>query len=90
LLEAAASGLAIIATDVGGNSQIVKHGETGLLIPSDDQDALTTAIIQLLSDPTLRRTMGLAGAAWIHANATSETMQSAYERLYRVALKLRR
>ncbi len=61
LLEAAACGRAIVATDVPGCREIVRDGENGMLVPPRDVDRLTTAIRTLLSDPFLRAEMGARG-----------------------------
>ena len=61
LLEAAASGRPIIATDTPGCREIVRHGENGFLVPVKDPAALADAIRTLLEDPELRRTMGRRG-----------------------------
>jgi glycosyltransferase involved in cell wall biosynthesis len=55
LLEAAACGRAMVATDVPGCREIVRHGETGLLVPAKDVAALADAIQRLVNDGTLRR-----------------------------------
>ncbi len=61
LLEAAASGRAIVATDVPGCREIVRHGENGLLVPSKDARALADAIEALANDPARRARMGRHG-----------------------------
>src|SRR5690606_24346412 len=58
LLEACATGLAVVATDVGGNPEIIHDGTTGLLVPSDDAMALETALNALLRDASRRATLG--------------------------------
>ncbi|MGB2757972.1 MAG: glycosyltransferase family 4 protein [Acidimicrobiia bacterium] len=64
LLEAMAAGTAVISTDCeSGPSEIVTHGIDGLLVPTDDPDALATAIVTLTSDPELRKRLGHAGAS---------------------------
>jgi glycosyltransferase involved in cell wall biosynthesis len=63
LLEAAAAGRPIVATDVPGCRECVRPGETGLLVPVRDPVALATAIASLLDDPARRREMGRAGRA---------------------------
>jgi glycosyltransferase involved in cell wall biosynthesis len=60
-VEASAAGLAVIGTDVGGVSEMLKDGETGLLVPVKDPDALRAALSRLIDDPPLRRKMGEAG-----------------------------
>lgn len=61
LLEAAASGRAIVTTDVPGCREAVQPGESGLLVPPRDPDALAEALGRLLRDPGLCRRMGLRG-----------------------------
>jgi glycosyltransferase involved in cell wall biosynthesis len=63
VLEAAAAGVAIVATDVGGTREIVTHEVDGLLVPRGDVDGLASALGRLAGDPTLRRTLGAAAAA---------------------------
>jgi glycosyltransferase involved in cell wall biosynthesis len=53
-LEALAAGTAVIATNTGGTSELITDGETGLLVPPFDADALATACIRLLDNPMLR------------------------------------
>jgi glycosyltransferase involved in cell wall biosynthesis len=61
LLEAAAMGLPIVATDVPGCREIVSHGENGLLVPPKDSVALAKAIKLLADDPDKRHQMGKVG-----------------------------
>src|SRR5690606_21052053 len=60
-VEAAAAGLPVIGTDVGGVSEMLQDGETGLLVPLHDAAALTAALTALIEDPERRRAMGRAG-----------------------------
>lgn len=68
LFEATASGLPVIATCTGGTPEVVVHGETGLLVPANDAEALAGAMGQLLSDPGLRDRMSQAGRQWAVSN----------------------
>ncbi|HEY8518627.1 MAG TPA: glycosyltransferase family 4 protein [Gammaproteobacteria bacterium] len=61
LVEAAAHGLPVVATDVGGTSDRVLHGDTGYLVPPGDVPSLARALSDLLSDAALRRRLGEAG-----------------------------
>ncbi len=60
-LEAAASGCAVVTTPTGGGDEIVVDGETGLLVPIDDETRLEQAIAALLADPGRAREMGRRG-----------------------------
>lgn len=61
LIEAAASGRAIVTTDIPGCREIVRHGLNGLLVPPHDVEALANALVSLIDDPEKRRAMGAAG-----------------------------
>lgn len=61
LLEAAAMGKPLVATDVPGCREVVQPGENGFLVPPRDPVALAEAIVRLLADPALRAQFGLAG-----------------------------
>ena len=61
LLEAMATGRPVIASDVGGISDMVRPGENGFLLPLGDKAALTASLAELLTDDALRRRMGSAG-----------------------------
>jgi glycosyltransferase involved in cell wall biosynthesis len=60
-VEAQASGLPVIGTDVGGVSEMFRDGETGILVPPKDARALAGALERLIDDASLRRRMGEAG-----------------------------
>lgn len=60
-VEAAAAGLAVIGTDVGGVSEMMQNGVTGILVPPGDRHALSAALQQLINDPERRCRMGRAG-----------------------------
>ncbi|MBL8595954.1 MAG: glycosyltransferase family 4 protein [Devosia sp.] len=60
IIEAMASGLAVVATPVGAVPDIVRDGETGLLVPVGDVEALTLALTRLVEDQPLRRRLGAA------------------------------
>ena len=63
ILEAMAAGLPVVASDVGGVSEAVVDGETGLLVPAGDADALAAAVGRLLADADERRRLGERGHA---------------------------
>jgi glycosyltransferase involved in cell wall biosynthesis len=84
--ESLAAGLPVVATDVGGNRELVRDGETGLLVPPDDPPALAAAIGKLLSDPELAARLGAAGARLVRESLTVDRMVDETERLYRRVL----
>jgi glycosyltransferase involved in cell wall biosynthesis len=61
-MEAAASALPVIATDIRGCREVVDHGQTGLLVPARDPGALEAAIEKLVDDEGIRRQLGEAAA----------------------------
>jgi glycosyltransferase involved in cell wall biosynthesis len=65
VLEAMATGIPVVATSVGGTPEAVVDGETGLMVPPRDVNALARAIDELLADPEMARGMGQAG--WMRA-----------------------
>jgi glycosyltransferase involved in cell wall biosynthesis len=67
LLEAAASGCAIVATDIPGCREIVQHGVTGWLVPTQDVSALANALRQAIEQPSLREQYGASARALITA-----------------------
>jgi glycosyltransferase involved in cell wall biosynthesis len=73
ILEAMAAGLPIITTSVGALPEAVISGETGLIVPPDDPDALADAITRLAEDPDLRLKLGCQArqAAVQHFDATT-------------------
>ncbi len=60
-LEAGACGLPVVGTSGSGVAEAVRDGETGLLVPQNDADALADALVRLLTDEALRARMGKAG-----------------------------
>jgi len=83
LLEAASCGLPVVATEVGGNPEIVLHGRTGLLVPARDAAALAEAIRQVCADPEAARSMGRAGRERVVREFSLDRMADDYLRLYR-------
>jgi glycosyltransferase involved in cell wall biosynthesis len=86
LLEACATGLAVLASNVGGNPEIIKDGRTGLLVGSDDAPETKAALLKLLGDAALREKLGLAAQQWVREHASTEALHQAYDRFYRSAL----
>jgi glycosyltransferase involved in cell wall biosynthesis len=83
LLEACASGLALIATDVGGNKEIVTK-DNGVLVQSDNVQALSKGISQIILDKQGMQKMGENSRKWVVNNGSVEVMANKYEELYTV------
>jgi len=90
ILEAMASGLPIVATQVGGNSQLVVHGETGLLVPPQDPGLMAAAISTYLHDERTLRLHGRAARMRAEVNFSIERMVEEYDSVYREMLGERR
>lgn len=82
LLEAAASGLPVVATEVEGSSEIVRDGQTGLLVPPADAPALAAALERLASDGNLARSLAEAGRARVLEAHSMGAFLSRHEALY--------
>jgi glycosyltransferase involved in cell wall biosynthesis len=88
LLEACAAQLPIVATDVGGNGEIVRDRRNGLLVPARNADALAAALTEMLSAPSYAAAMGEIGRQWVTQEGSFRTMARRYEALYRNAVAL--
>jgi glycosyltransferase involved in cell wall biosynthesis len=82
ILEAMASRMPVIATDVGGISEVVLDGRTGILVHPGDAEALAAAMVRLASDPERRRAMGEAGRRRVELEFSSEASVTAVFELY--------
>jgi glycogen synthase len=82
-LEAAARGLAVIATTAGGTPEAFTDGETGRLVPPGDPVALTRAILELAGNPALARRLAEAGRSHVARTYDFSSFLDRLERLYR-------
>ena len=89
LLEAAACARPIVATDIPGCREVVRRGETGILVTPGDIEGLATAIAALASDPARRIAMGAAGRALIEAEFREDIVVRETLAVYRAALQER-
>ena len=78
ILEGMASRRAIIATAVGEVPTIIQHGDTGILIPSEDSNAISEAIIKLLEDDASRDRMGTAARQSVEDRFSAKRMTADY------------
>lgn len=81
-LEASASGVAVVASDVCGLRDTVCNGQTGVLVPSGDVSALGGAITSLLEDPERRRRMGETGRAFVGREYDARRVYDRWVELY--------
>jgi sugar transferase (PEP-CTERM/EpsH1 system associated) len=86
LLEAMAAALPIVATDVGGNREVVVSGETGWLVPPRSPEALADALLAAIRDREQERRFGAAGRRRVEALFDLRVMVRRYESLYREVL----
>jgi glycosyltransferase involved in cell wall biosynthesis len=87
LLEAMSCGIASIATDVEGSSEVITDGETGLLVPPRDPEKLAEAMLKLLDDEELRkRIVGANARRHIVSNYDWEIITDRIEEAYKLAL----
>jgi glycosyltransferase involved in cell wall biosynthesis len=89
LLEAMAIEKPVVANDVGGNRELVRHGETGFLVPFGNAEELAKAIISLIRDPNVAVSMGRRAREYIVNQFSCEKMVQHYQYLYNEAFKLK-
>jgi sugar transferase (PEP-CTERM/EpsH1 system associated) len=87
ILEAMASGLPVVATDVGGNAELVVAGETGALVPAQDPHAMAQALLRYTADAALRQSHGAAGRQRVERSFSIDNMVARYTRLYEQLLR---
>ena len=87
ILEAMACGLPVIATDVGGNSELIEAGKTGVVVPAGDVPAMAREIIGLAKQREKARTMGLDGRKRVEQTFSMTAMVKQYQDLYDRCLK---
>jgi len=82
LLEAAATGLPIVGSRVGGIPECMLEGKTGFLVPERDEDALARRMAELLEDPVRRHRMGAAGRALVEDRFDIDRQTAVLENFY--------
>jgi sugar transferase (PEP-CTERM/EpsH1 system associated) len=87
ILEAMSSGLPVLATNVGGNADLVAEGRTGHLVPAADVHALAHSLAALALDPLQAASMGHEGRRKLEAQFSLGAMVAAYEGVYQSLLK---
>jgi sugar transferase (PEP-CTERM/EpsH1 system associated) len=82
ILEAMASGLPVVATSVGGNADLVTHGQTGYIVPSTDAVDMACRLIGLAGNPKQAKDMGRAGRQRVESEFSMQAMMSKYQSVY--------
>ncbi|MBQ9458938.1 MAG: glycosyltransferase [Oscillospiraceae bacterium] len=85
--ESLSMGTPVAAFDVDGVSEVVRNGETGLLVPAGDTRALAAAIERLADDAPLRRTLGQNGQNLVRRRFTADVMARSIEEIYERMLR---
>ncbi|MBI4303187.1 MAG: glycosyltransferase [Chloroflexi bacterium] len=86
ILEAMALGKPVVATDVGGNRELINNGETGVLVTPGDAEAVASAIGVLLRDQQATEAMGRRARECVVRRFSVESMVSQYQALYEESL----
>lgn len=76
------AGLPVVATDIGGSSEVVEHERTGLLVPPGNSIALAQAIQRLVSDTSLAQRLASAGGAYVRLEHSEARMLLRLEQTY--------
>jgi glycosyltransferase involved in cell wall biosynthesis len=82
ILEAMLAGLPVVATDVGGNREVIVDGQSGFLVPAGAPVLLAEGVNHLLANPDLRLELGKAARRQVAANFSTEKMHREYQALY--------
>lgn len=82
ILEAMASALPVVATAVGGNADLVDHGQTGYIVSPSNPQTMALRLVELASSPEQARSMGQAGRQRVEATFSMQAMVSTYQRVY--------
>lgn len=90
LIEGMSAGKPSVATDTGGIPEVVKDGYNGFLVPPGDAERLADAILKLIYDPELRKTMGDRGREMMEKSFTADIMAEKIEGLYESVVRKNR
>jgi glycosyltransferase involved in cell wall biosynthesis len=82
ILEGMLLGKAVVATAAGGVPELIRDGETGFLVPPDDEARLAERLIPLLQDPTLRQRVGQRAQAWAREHCSLQRHVAAMSAIY--------
>jgi PEP-CTERM/exosortase A-associated glycosyltransferase len=85
-LEAMAMGKVLLASDVGGHRELIRHGQNGLLFPAGNVDALSQALREVLSDPGLCEYISRQAPDWVVQHHNWQVTTAVYEDIYAKAM----
>lgn len=88
VMESQASGMPVLVTDVGGPQEVIDHGVTGFVLPAEDKPRWTEALVRLICDADLRRTMGRAAAEFMKPRTFAASFEHYWEVHERAAQNL--
>jgi glycosyltransferase involved in cell wall biosynthesis len=87
ILETMSAGLPVVATAVGGSNEIIKDGKHGLLVPPGNPEALAAAILRVIRNPQLARTLARAGQRKIRTCFSFDRLVGELDQLYKEHLR---
>ena len=83
IIEGQSLAIPVVATDSGGTTELITHGESGFIVPVNDEKALADAIITLIENPGLQKQFGQAGQKIVKDRFTSDKMAKSIEKIYK-------
>lgn len=86
LIEAQSLGIPVVASNVGGIPEVVQDGQSGLLVDPADPDLLARAMLRLLNDPGLRKSMSVSGSDWCRGRFNAQVMTDKVAVMYKEVL----
>ena len=87
LIEAMGTGLPVVATNVGGASEVIEHGVDGILVEPDGPDAIRREVVELFKNAEFRNEMAQKGMRSVHGRFTAEQMVERQMALYQKWMK---
>ena len=78
-----AMGKAVVASDVGGHKELIRHGETGLLFRAGDVDALVAQLCEVLDNDELRHSLEKQGVSWVRNERSWSKTTQPYAGVYK-------
>jgi glycosyltransferase involved in cell wall biosynthesis len=86
VLEACAAGVPVVATEVGGLTEMITSGKNGILVPFGDQAALVDSLHSVLTESELRARLRQSGLEWVQSRYSLDRMAADYQGYYLSAI----